>query len=448
MSDEITLVGDYKLSDTPLVGAGYKLFTDGLSAGQDVAKGDMKAVAGDVSSIAGDTTGFASEAMTAASDPLNYLISKGLGFLESILWPLKWAIEQVTGDPDALKDSAKAFDEVAASLNKLAADVLRHANAGGAGWAGSAAPSAGRTIGETRDSIEASAEGAGHIARLLQISSMLMKAAYDIVNGIIADVIEYLVVTWIAAQAAAPFTFGASEGVAMAASVAEVSTGTAQAEGKIAQVTRIIRKVIEIVKKIMRILKESKLGKFASQAGKDLRESRAGRSMEQKFMRSQTREGDTVVQEAGAGGRAVAGDAQRTGLRDSAETVARGRGYDPENPDPKLRFDVSDADAFKQNVRDNIGQQIADSARNRALVEAGLPTKVPQGASEWVEAGTKFYDKANGYYDEGHTAYEYGDDPGAKSGHGTSEVPDGPSRNEQEMIDRYGFPQEDPDRAV
>lgn len=252
----------YTLDKTPFSGNALKSYYDGYtSLTKDIDKGDVQAVGHDVTSTASDVAGFASEATSAASDPLNYLISQGLSFLESWFTPLKEALELVTGDFEEVKAAAKSFDKVAADLNRLAADVARSAQPGGDAWSGAAAPEAGKHVGLTKASLEESSECAGHLASLLQISGMLMKAAYDIINGIIADVVEWFVITWLAALATEVVTFGGSTAAAAAASEGEVAVGVGRTTQKVNKVREVIQKIIRVIRKIMKVFKESKIGR-------------------------------------------------------------------------------------------------------------------------------------------------------------------------------------------
>ena len=241
---------DTALSNVPLAGNLYKEFKDSYSLAEKASQGDGAAAGQAVTNIASDAAGFAADAVSAAIDPLNFLISKGLGFLENVLFPLKDILQVVTGDPKKLEECAEKFDAIAKSLNDLAVTFEQTVLPGTADWSGDAAAAAGHSIGETKQGILSTAQAAGNIASLLQISSMLMQAAYDIINGIIADVVEWLVVTWVAAQVTAPVTFGASEAGAAAATAGEVAEGAAQATEKVEQVSSIMTKIVNVLKKL------------------------------------------------------------------------------------------------------------------------------------------------------------------------------------------------------
>ena len=366
--------GDNVMKNVPLASGAYKTFTDAFQKlPADFSKGDGEAVATDITSTAADATGFAADAVSAATDPLNFLISKGLAFLENVFSPLKEELQLVTGNPDVLSSCAQKFDGVANSLNQLAGQVQQTALAGGQNWQGDAAANAGTQLNATKQSITDTATAAGHIASLLQISSMLMQAAYDIINGIIAGVVEYVVVTWIAAQAAAVVTLGGSEAAAMGLTVGEVGVGTEQAASKTEEASSILTKIMNLLKKIIGKLKEIGLGKF---------------------MREEKKVGETVVQKAGAGAKS---------LKD-IETEGKTAGQ-----------------IFDEAMSKNLGKKIADTARDKALAEIGLPgkSKLDDPGSmttlEAVQAGANLVNKDWGWGDKAGKAVDYATDPGAYS---------------------------------
>lgn len=441
--------GETGLTKVPGIGSAYKPFKDGWDAIENIGKGNVSEAATDVAGLAADTTSFASEAAGAIADPLNWLITKGLGFLEDVVFPLKELLELVTGDGDALDKSAEKFDEIAAELKKLAEQVEQTATQGAQGWSGDAAPSAGQSVGTTKQSIEEAAESAGHVATMLKVSSMLMKAAYDIINGIIADVVEQLIITWVTAQAAAPVTLGASEAAAMGASVAEVGAGVARATPKVTKVTEILQKITKFIQKIMKILKESKIGKLLkdTKLGKDIKALSKEGGAFKKFMGKE-----------GAGGKVLKGEEGNVGLKDTAKNLAKELGRKP------TRDEI-----FTQNVKDNLGNWIGHSAKEQALDQLGIPGKKPDSGLDWAEKGSEFVHKNMETFNDISSAVQYSADPGAQaeekeqeesggdandpgseaSESPSAEIPDvssGAAQPSGEGVNPYGFPTEDPDR--
>lgn len=359
--------GDNVMKNVPLASGAYKTFSDGFKLAGAIGKGDAEGAASDVTSVSSDVTGFASDAVSAASDPLGFLISKGLGFLENVFSPLKEELQLVTGNPDVLSSCAQKFDGVANSLNQLAGQVEQTAQTGGQNWQGDTAAASGKQIAATKQSITDTATSAGHIASLLQISSMLMQAAYDIINGIIGSVVEQVVVTWIAAQAAAVFTFGGSEAAAGAATVAEVGEGAAQAGSKVEETTGLLNKIIAALKKIMATIKE---------IGGNLRHPL-----------------QTFMEDAGKGGKAL-------------------KDIDTEGKTASQIFN----EAISKNLSPS---KIAEIAGDKALGEVGLPSKSnlddPSKMStlDAISAGTNLASKDWGWGDKAGKAAVYDADPGA-----------------------------------
>lgn len=228
--------------DTPLVGSAIKAFNDS-------EKGDIGAVGADIAN-------FASGASKAIEDPLNALISAGLGFLMDVLTPLKNELQKVTGDSGGLDRGKDAFEEVAKDIEKLATELDDIVKSGFQNWSGEAKDAAARKIDTFVQGVEATAHSADNVASCLQASSMLMEAAYNIVMSIIADCIEWIIITVAAAQAAAPFTLGASEAAAVGATAAEVAGETANAASKVEEATTLVERIAQIFQKIISKMKE------------------------------------------------------------------------------------------------------------------------------------------------------------------------------------------------
>lgn len=236
---------------------------DAVKSVQDIGSGDIGALAGDVGS-------FASDAGDVLSDPLNALISAGLGFLMDVIHPLHEALETVTGHPDALDQGKDAFAELGQDIAKMADELNQITQSGFQNWTGPAKDAATQNVQTFVQGVQGTANNAEDISQLLDISGTLMEAAYNLVMSIISDVIEWLIVTWVAALAAEIPTCGASTAVAGAATAGEVSVGAANAAEKVEQATSLVERISSIFRKIMSKLKDIKSAEKALRAGKDL----------------------------------------------------------------------------------------------------------------------------------------------------------------------------------
>lgn len=245
--------------DVPVIGSGVKAVTDGMK--------------GSVGSVGSDVASFAMGAASVVEDPLQSLIQAGLGFLMDVITPLKTALQQVTGNPDALDKGSEAFTEIGKDISKMANDLTDTMSKGLANWSGDAKNAAAKQINDFITQVDETSDIAGNVSMCLQLSGTLMDAAYNFVLGIIAQCIEWLIVTWLAAQAAAIFTFGASEAAAGAATAVEVGTESANAADKVEEATTLVEKIVNIIKqlwsKIQNMVKYVGKMKDAEKAAKD-----------------------------------------------------------------------------------------------------------------------------------------------------------------------------------
>jgi hypothetical protein len=266
-------VGKQAAKSVPFGGSSYSLMKDSAKLSDDLKKGDGEAIAKDVVSVISDMNGFMQEGMKfagAISDPLNWLISKGLGWLLDVVAPLKQAVDLVTGDPAATSKAAGTFNDIAKQTEELARTFDEKLKEGLQSWKSEAGDKAAQKLGAFHHGIEGTAGTAGHIASLLQGSSMFMQVAEDILKGILSDLIEWLVVTWVAAQLAAIPTCGASEAAAAAATPVEAGISTAKAGNEVNKVRSLIQKIMNVLKRIREVLRESKIGKaFVEGVAKD-----------------------------------------------------------------------------------------------------------------------------------------------------------------------------------
>lgn len=221
-----------------------------------VSKAVKSAGEGDYGSVASDVANFAMGAQGILEDPLNALISAGLGFLLDVIQPLKDALELVTGNPDALDEAAGDYSEIGKDIGKLGNELTEITESGFANWTGDAKNAATAQVQNYFNGVEQTAQTAGNVMLMLQLSSTLMEAAYNFVKGIIAQCIEWLIVTWVAALAATVFTFGASDAAATAATTVEVATEGANAADKVEEATSLVEKIVNVLKKLMQDIKD------------------------------------------------------------------------------------------------------------------------------------------------------------------------------------------------
>ncbi|MBO0839276.1 MAG: hypothetical protein J2O49_00415 [Sciscionella sp.] len=405
----------------------YKLFNDGYKIGGDIAKGDTTALASDVSKAGSDVAGFVGDGLQAATDPIGYLIQSGLGFLESVLTPLKDAIELVTGDPKALEQSAEKYNELATSLNELAERVEQTALSGGQGWGGDTAVAAGQNIGATKQSITETAQAAGHLATLCQISGMLMEAALDIVNGILAELIEFLVMTWLTALSLSIVTFGGSDAAAATATTVKVTEAVEQTGTKVNSVREILQSIFNIIKKLWSAIK-----KLAGKLGKKFADSKVGEKTLEKLdkplsgleknidksLEKMGRRAEPFLAKEGGGGKLLK---DVKGGRQAMEAKINEGGV---------------GHATWGTFKENLPEQFNDAVKNSGKEAIGLPKDGKMDASGYAN----LTEKTLGYISGGVKATGYSDNPGGNSPNANPFAPEDTSGQESPA-----WPQQDPD---
>lgn len=280
---------------------------------KNVNKAVSDASKGQIGSVGSDVANFAMGAMTVAEDPLNALISAGLGWLEDVCGPIKDCLQKVTGDPEAIDKSKEAFDEVSKDIDNLAKELDDITKTGLANWSGDAKDAATNQIETFVQGVQGTGNTAEDISELLGISGILMEAAKTIINGILATFIEWLIVTWLAALAATVFTFGASDAAATAATGVEASVEGANAADKVEETTSLIERITNIIKDIIEKIKG--VFKDLKSAEKDLRDGKNilkdGKDAEKagKDAESAAKDGEAAAKD----GEAAAKDGEKSG---------------------------------------------------------------------------------------------------------------------------------------
>ncbi|HEX3784695.1 MAG TPA: hypothetical protein VHX38_33960 [Pseudonocardiaceae bacterium] len=297
-------MGALVVKNTPMVSQAAK----GVSAAQD----------GNIGSLAADVGTFALSALTTAADPLNALITAGLGFLEDVCQPIQDCVDAVTGNPDKLDECKDAFTDVSRDIGKLAGELDQITTSGLQNWSGDAKNAATQAISTFVQGVEGTANNASDIAQVLGISGTLMDAAKTIINGILATFIEWLIATWVVALATSVFTFGASDAAATAATAAEATVEGANAADKVEQTTSLIQKIVKAIEDIIEKIKSfgheiSKNHSLLSE-GKDAIESTEGAAKEA------GKAAEAAGKDAGKAAESAGKDAGAAG-KDAAETV-------------------------------------------------------------------------------------------------------------------------------
>ncbi len=217
-----------------------------------VVKGASHLLSGDgewseLASIAGGVADLGFSVMGYMADPLNFLISAGLGFLIDVVQPLEDMLGLVTGNPERMGTEIAKWDRVGSALAPLADEIRSAADDGLVGWQGKAADAARQRLHEFADGVTSLTNDVGQLKMIMDLAKALMETAQGLVTGLMASFVEWLIFTWVPALAAAGPTFGASTAAAAAATTGEAATTTSRATSFIERVMQILQKLRAIV---------------------------------------------------------------------------------------------------------------------------------------------------------------------------------------------------------
>lgn len=236
-----------------------------LPTGQSDILDEVYGTGGEVKDTVAEIHQYAATSSGDSIDPLNKLISNGLGFLIDYITPAKEALEMVTGNPEALNAAAANYNKISDETNKLGQELHDELKTGFGNWQGDASDAAHKQLAVFLDGVHGTAQLSAYISEALQASAVLMAAAKEIIIGIIADFVEQMLITWAIGLAGSILTLGASDAAATAATVVEAATTVAKTGEEVSKVSKLIEKVASIIQKIIKVIE--KIAKLLEKIG-------------------------------------------------------------------------------------------------------------------------------------------------------------------------------------
>ncbi|MEV4621997.1 hypothetical protein AB0J74_25215 [Asanoa sp. NPDC049573] len=205
---------------------------------------------GELFNIAGSVGDLGINVAMYAVDPLNALLSAGLTFLIDVIQPLEDLLGLVTGNPERMEGEIAKWERVGNALAPLAQEILAATREGLVGWQGAAADAARARLEEFAGGVEGIQGDVQQLVFILNTAKLLMDVAQAFVIGLMATFVEWLIITWIPALAAAVPTFGASTAAAGAATTAQGAVAGARGVTFIQKVTLILNRLRQVLLKM------------------------------------------------------------------------------------------------------------------------------------------------------------------------------------------------------
>jgi uncharacterized protein YukE len=168
-------------------------------------------------------------------------------------------MDEVTGDPDQLREKAEAWRAAADRMEQFATDELNARRDLLSYWEGEAADTFNTEMTEVNTSLGEIAEHFDVTAQLLDGSAEGAQQAQDLVESIVKELIAWLIVTIIVALASAWITAGASLAVGAAAGGVEAGLAGTRAAAVALKLANLLRKVAAFLKKMSEFAKAYKL---------------------------------------------------------------------------------------------------------------------------------------------------------------------------------------------
>ncbi|MGY0232514.1 hypothetical protein [Longispora urticae] len=165
--------------------------------------------------------GLGNSVFEVAIDPLNALLSAGLGFLIDVVQPVEDLLGLVTGNAERMGTEIARWERVGKALVPLAAEVRASGNESLLGWQGKTGEEARQRLGAFADGMRAVATDIKLIEVCLLLAKAVMEIAQAFLIGLLATWVEWLIITWVMALATAPETAGASVNLAAVATEIE-----------------------------------------------------------------------------------------------------------------------------------------------------------------------------------------------------------------------------------
>lgn len=187
--------------------------------------------------LALDSVNIALDGLGMIIYPFGTLIAAGIGWLIEHIGFLKKPLDYLAGDPVAVTDKEQTWKNVAQKLQGASQHYQQLAAGVAQDHQGQAADGYQATVKNFTASLDAAATHANQAAEAMKVAAVIVGTTRGVIRDTLAQFAADAIIKFIAAQALAVVTFGASEAVFVVDTVAEGVALAAENAGKIAKVT-------------------------------------------------------------------------------------------------------------------------------------------------------------------------------------------------------------------
>jgi hypothetical protein len=251
---------------TDLEGAG--LFSDAASTLSDAttAKGWADGAA------EMDLVSDGMDAIGVAMDPFGSLAGAGIGWLIEHIGFLKKPLDYLAGDPEEITAKQQTWENIAKALNDAAGQYEQSASTMKGSNQGAAVNGVHSTGTNFSQVLKGAASHASDAAEAMKVAGVVVGTTRGVIRDSLSQFAGDAIVKWIAATAAAFFTFGATEAAFVVDEVAEGTSLAVQDVSKVTKVMQFLEKLTGKAKDSSSALEKAS-SSIAKDSGKDVAET-------------------------------------------------------------------------------------------------------------------------------------------------------------------------------
>jgi uncharacterized protein YukE len=139
-------------------------------------------------------TGAVVEVAAFALDPINGLLSNGLGWAIEYFEPLREMLDELTGKPDVVRSHATTWENMAKELYSMSEDLKSYVEADIPGWTGEAADAYRAKMAKNVEAVGALGAISAAMAVATEGAGNLVEMTREIVRDLIADLVSRVIV--------------------------------------------------------------------------------------------------------------------------------------------------------------------------------------------------------------------------------------------------------------
>ncbi|SCL39845.1 Proteins of 100 residues with WXG [Micromonospora pallida] len=181
------------------------------------------------------------------------------GVIRPIVDFLANPLDEVTGDPDQLREKAKAWQSAAERMEDFAQAELAARRGLLSYWEGDAATAFNTEMNEVNRSLGEIGADFEFTVKLLEASAEGAQQAQELVEQIVRELIAWLIITVVVALASAWITLGASVAAASAAGAIEAGLAGTRAAAVALRLANLLRQVATVLRNISNFARAYKL---------------------------------------------------------------------------------------------------------------------------------------------------------------------------------------------